>query len=448
MEGAELPTWLECSGCGLLLPQDASNPFRCPAMRRGDGIDHVVVRRIQPTLSVAISRGSGLEDNPFIRYRDRLHSYHQALAHGFSDHQFVEMARAIDERVAEVDGRGFRTTPLLRADELARRVGLGPSGTLWVKDETGNVAGSHKARHLMGILLHLLAAKQAAARPLAIASCGNAALAAAVLARAVEWPLQVYIPPDAEPSVVTRLEALGARMIHCPRQPGERGDPCLLRFREAIDRGAVPFTCQGPENGLAIEGGETLAYELLEALAKQGRQLDRLVVQVGGGALASACVQALEEALGAARLPRMPKIHAVQTQGGYPLVRAWEQLLEHAGDAGSSVEEQVRYAAAHRDFFMRPWESEPHSVAHGILDDETYDWLAVVRGMLESGGRPVVVDEPLLLEANRIGRETTGIPADPTGTAGLAGLMALLRAGEIERDESVAVLFTGVDRTL
>ena len=28
----------------------------------------------------------------------------------------------------------------------------------------------------------------------------------------------------------------------------------------AIDDGAVPFTCQGPDNGLTIEGGETIGY--------------------------------------------------------------------------------------------------------------------------------------------------------------------------------------------
>jgi hypothetical protein len=29
-------------------------------------------------------------------------------------------------------------------------------------------------------------------------------------------------------------------------------------------------------------------------------------------------------------------------------------------------------------------------VATGILDDETYDWRAVVEGMLTTGGRPLV----------------------------------------------------------
>ena len=61
---------------------------------------------------------------------------------------------------------------------------------VWVKDETGNVGGSHKGRHLAGALLHLRAAEAlglagASRRPLAIASCGNAAIAAATLAQRV-----------------------------------------------------------------------------------------------------------------------------------------------------------------------------------------------------------------------------------------------------------------------
>ena len=87
------------------------------------------------------------------------------------------------------------------------------------------------------------------------------------------------------------------------------------------------------------------------------------------------------------------------------------------------------------------------SIAHGILDDETYDWLAVVEAMLATGGRPVVVDEDRLAEANALARAATGIDVDVTGSAGLAGLLDLHAAGEIGPDERVAVLFTGVVRT-
>jgi threonine synthase len=58
----------------------------------------------------------------------------------------------------------------------------------------------------------------------------------------------------------------------------------------------------------------------------------------------------------------------------------------------------------------------------------------------------VVVDEATLLEANELGRAATGIDCDPTGTAGLAGLLELRRHGVVGSGETVAVLFTGVRR--
>jgi threonine synthase len=94
---------------------------------------------------------------------------------------------------------------------------------------------------------------------------------------------------------------------------------------------------------------------------------------------------------------------------------------------------------------MWPWETEPKSMATGILDDEAYDWLAVVGGMLESNGRAVVVSEDRVAEAHALGTEA-GFCADATGTAGLAGLLDLRSAGVVQPDETVAVLFTGTER--
>jgi len=96
---------------------------------------------------------------------------------------------------------------------------------------------------------------------------------------------------------------------------------------------------------------------------------------------------------------------------------------------------------------MWPWEQEPHSIAHGILDDETYDWLAVLEAMLRSHGSPLVVDERVLAGANALARTSTGIPVDPTGSAGLAGLIALRELGAVDDGERVALLFTGIERS-
>jgi threonine synthase len=455
-----LASTIRCSGCGYVADPADPFPFRCP--RAGtDDVDHVLTR----VLDVDGARfPSGGEPNPFVRYRALMHSYHVATAHGISDARYRDLVASLDASVAVVDGRGFRVTPFFRSAELSEALGFAATGGVWVKDETGNVSGSHKGRHLMGVLIHLAVMAEAglldpADRPdLAIASCGNAALAAAVLARAGGWRLTVFVPPDADPAITSRLADLQAKVVACPRLPGAPGDPAYLRLREELDRGAVPFTTQGPENGLAIEGGQTLGYELVTELAVPPSgggpgHLDHLIVQVGGGALASACIQALREAADLGALERLPRVHTVQTFGAHPLEQAHERvraLLPDREGAGrpdpGAVRRAMAQAAANRAEFMRPWPEPPRSVATGILDDETYDWRAVVEGMLLTGGRPLVVAEDSLVTANELAVAATGIQVDPTGSAGLGGLLEMRRRGEVGDDDRVAVLFTGARR--
>jgi len=55
------------------------------------------------------------------------------------------------------------------------------------------------------------------------------------------------------------------------------------------------------------------------------------------------------------------------------------------------------------------------------FDDETYDWLAVVKGLLASRGSALVVDEASLREANALACETTGIPSATPARPGSRG---------------------------
>jgi threonine synthase len=444
------PSTICCAGCGYAADPDDPYPFRCP--RAGtDDTDHVMTRVLRLP-GAHFPRGG--EENPFLRYRALMHSHHVAAARGISDASYRRLVASLDDSVAGVDGHGFAVTPFFRSRELSEALGLSAAGGVWVKDETGNVSGSHKGRHLMGVLVHLAVMEEsglldpARRRGLAIASCGNAALAAAVVARAGGWWLTVFVPADADPAIVRRLAGLQADVVACPRQPGERGDPAYLRLREELDGGALPFTTQGNENGLTIEGGETLGYELVTDLASLPGGLDHLIIQVGGGAVASSCIQALREAAGLGALDRLPRVHTVQTAGAHPLERAYRRVraLLPPEPGPEAVRLAMAEAAAHRSAFMQPWEETPHSVATGILDDETYDWRAVVEGMLMTGGRPLVVSEELLLEANQLAVSTTGIRVDPTGSSGLAGLLEMRRSGAIGRTDRAAVLFTGIQR--
>jgi threonine dehydratase len=388
---------------------------------------------------------------------------------------------------------------MLFEELLSERLGFTGPGGVWVKDETLNVSGSHKARHLFGLALHLevsealelVTREENDRRGLAIASCGNAALAAAVVACAAGRPLEVFVPEDARPKVIARIRELGAKVTCCPRRPGEAGDPCVLRFREAVRDGAIPFCVQGSENGLAIEGGQTLGWELASQLDELGVHADRVVLQVGGGAFAAACTTGLREATEHGALEREPRLHAVQTEGCWPLRRAWlavheraprmrelrpvpedaapgrpaepfdlgpepygsdvweleEALARHPGDPREPLRwRALEDARQDRAPYMRPWGPVPHSAAHGILDDETYDFVTVIEAMLRTRGYPLVVNEAQIAMAWSLAREATRARADATGTAGLAGILALRAAGVLGPEERIVVVFTGVER--
>ena len=426
---------LRCAGCGALWEGASGVLFSCPQAEAGDGVDHLLA----PIPEEGDDWPVFDELNPFLRYRRLLFSYRLAQHRGLSDQAYVDIVGELDDAISTVDGAGFKRTPLIRAP------GLGDD--VWVKNETEHVGGSHKARHLMSVLVALRVEEVASGvsepgRRLAIASCGNAALAAAVLARAAGRPIDVYIPEDAPSSVVERLRTLGASLNVCPRAPGGQGDPCMEAFRAAVESGSVPFSVQGPENGLVVEGGCTLAWEVIEQLEAQGVAPGEVFVQVGGGALASGVCEGLLIAERRGLLRELPVVHTVQTQGAYPLKRAFERVRELSQQ--SSLQSALGYARTRRSGFMWPWETTPRSVAHGILDDETYDWAIPVEMMIATGGQALAVSEEHLREAHVRGRKNTGIDVCATGTAGLAGLLSIEPRASVQGAR--VLLFTGAER--
>ena len=149
--------------------------------------------------------------------------------------------------------------------------------------------------------------------------------------------------------------------------------------------------------------------------------VDRVVVQVGGGALAACTGWGLGAGV---------RLDAVQTEGCAPLARG----VGAGGGARTPSRPPARWGE-----LMTPW-PDPHSAADGILDDETYDWLGVLDVVRRSGGQVVVVARGRRsCEAHELGR-TTGIPVSATGTAGLAALLTPSRRPA--PGERVAVIFS------
>ena len=423
-------TGWECRVCGAGVDIAAPFPWRCPNSTAFDRRHVLAIVDRDPELSAGHEIATAqrtVDENPFVAHDEDLAWAAFANANGIDATTRRAIVTELDDAVRAVAGVGFVATPFGRSDALSEAFGFADGGGVWVKDETGGVGGSQKARHLFTILLHLIAAERLGylphRPPLAIASCGNAALAAATLAAQADWPLDVYVPTWMDDAFGERLDEFGAHVHRCARRDGDPpGDPAMLRFREARSAGAIPFTVQGPENGLCLDGGRTIGWEIADQAEAAGVVLDRVVVQVGGGAFA-ACM--------GAGLGQDVRLDTVQTEGCAPLAEAWKRI--------ASVEQPERYWSQ----VMRPW-PDPQSVADGILDDETYDWIADVKAMRASGGRPLVATEAEILRAHELA-VASGFRVSATGSAGLAGLLHV--SDELVPTDRVAVIMSGLARS-
>jgi threonine synthase len=345
----------------------------------------------------------------------------------------VGLVEELDRAIAQVAGHGFSITPLTREHALGSALGL---ASLWVKDDTRNVGGSHKGRHLFGTLLHqaLSAEKQG---ELVIASCGNAALAAAVVARAAGRRLRVFVPTWADPAVTALLEELEAEVVVKKRTAKTTGDPTVVAMQAAVDKGAVPFSVQGSMTPTTLDGGRTIGWEVAEQLALARVEGSvALFVQVGGGALAASLWRGINDGIREQWFSGIPILHTVQTEAVSPLNRAWRLVTQ---DPSSNWRED--------EGFMWPWEQPEMSKATGILDDLTYDWIPVMEAMLDSKGAAHVVPEQLIEASQRLAESTTDIPVDHTGTAGLAALLDPTVAELAQQYDHVVVFFTGLRRS-
>lgn len=461
----DLGVTLVCAGCGRPREPRGPAPWRCPGADESPGTAHLVVERVACAGGRLPAPGPA---HPLARGREWTLAGRLARAAGLGDEALLESLASLDGRIARTWGGGLTAARAAESPTLAAALGLA-RGRVLVLDETAQAGGSHKTRHLAGfawllLLRERLGLADAAERtaPLAVASCGNAAVAAALVARALDRELVAFVPAGADPAALARIEELGARIERCAAGAGAPpGDPCIARLRAAVRAGALPFSCQASENGLVLAGAATLGHELALAAGERGgaARLDRVAVPVGGGALLSAIARGLEEARAAGLVAGTPRLVAVETEAVDPLARAVEALraeLARSDAEGTTVEtpvgpaaeapaleRAVRRLAADAARRLPPLAAPAGSIASGILDPECYDWPLAAPAVIASGGEVVTVGESRLLEATALAREATGAPVSPTGVAGLAGLIELAARGALAPDEHVGLVLTG-----
>lgn len=167
-----------------------------------------------------------------------------------------------------LEGR-VRETPLL---ELPSADG---AGQVWAKAENLRLTGSFKVR---GALNAVLAATEQGAAGFVTYSAGNHGRALAHAARLAGKPATVVMPDTSTPNKVALTREAGAEVIVCDP------DDIVWHAHELTEMTGATFIHPFDDMNV-IAGQGTVGLELLRQLGQ--RELDVLLVPVGGGGLLS-----------------------------------------------------------------------------------------------------------------------------------------------------------------
>ena len=299
-------------------------------------------------------------------------------------------------------------TPLLALPRLAAYLGL---RQLWAKDEGQNPTGTFKAR---GLGMAVTRARAFGVPGLMIPSAGNAGGAAAVYGARAGTPVAVVVPRDTPEAAVAEATLAGAHVFTVEGTIAAAG-----RVIAAVAPRIGWFDLATLKEPYRLEGKKTMGLELAEQLGWDAP--DWLVYPTGGGTGLVGIWKAYEElaAMGWIK-PVQPRFVAVQAEGCAPLVRAWEDKAE------------TTTAVAN-----------PFTNAPGLRVPGPFAGRQMLRILRETGGLPLAVSEPAIVDAQRLMARVEGVWTAPEAAATVAALLRMLDERLVDGTARIVLVLTG-----
>jgi threonine synthase len=298
-------------------------------------------------------------------------------------------------------------TPLVRADNLGRAIGL---RNLWLKNDTVNPTYSFKDRP---VSIASTRALELGFDVLSCASTGN--LAGSVAAHAAKAGMRavIFIPSDLEPAKIVgasiyepTIVAVDGNYDDVNRLSSEIADQYNWAF---VNINLRPYYS---------EGSKTLAFEVAEQLG--WRLPDAVVVPIASASM-------------------FTKIHKgfleLQTVG---LVEPGSVRMIGAQAEGCSP---VVQAAREGTLDVRP--VRPNTIAKSLAIGNPADGYYALKIVQQTGGALEAVFDPEVVDGIRLLARTEGIFAETAGGVTVGVLKKLVAAGKIDPDELVVAYITG-----
>ena len=298
-------------------------------------------------------------------------------------------------------------TPLVKADRLAERLGL---GEVWIKNDAANPTHSFKDRV---VAVAIAKAVELGFETVACASTGNLANAVAAHAAAAGLESYVFVPADLEEQKLLATGIYGTNLVGVQGNYDDVNRLCteLAQTRPwaFVNVNLRPYYA---------EGSKTLAFETIEQL---GWELpDRIVSPIASGSLFTRIGRAMTDWIDLGLVEgELPIFNGAQADGCSPVATAYAEGWE----------------------VCKP--QKPDTIAKSLAIGDPADGPYALELARRTGGGVDSVNDDEIRSAIRLLAETTGIFTETAGGVTVGVLAKLAERGEIGRDERVVVYITG-----
>ena len=303
---------------------------------------------------------------------------------------------------------GTGMTPLVRANRLARRLGL---KELYIKNDAVNMPTLSFKDRVVSVAL--TRARELGFSTVSCASTGNLANSTAAIAAHAGLDCCVFIPSDLEAGKV-----LGT-LIYSPTVMSVHGnyDQVNRLCSEVANTYGWGFVNINLRPYYS-EGSKTLGYEVAEQL---GWKLpDHIVAPLASGSLFTKIYKGFQEFIQVGLVEdKHVRFSGAQAEGCSPIASAYREGRD----------------------FIKP--VKPSTIAKSIAIGNPADGVYALDVARKTNGNSESVNDAEIIEGIKLLAETEGIFTETAGGTTIAVLKKLVEAGKIDPDESTVAYITG-----
>jgi threonine synthase len=319
--------------------------------------------------------------------------------------RYRDMLPIESDKVIDIGG-GY--TPLLRADNLAKRLGL---SELWIKNDSVNPSYSFKDRV---VSVAASKAREFGFTTLSCASTGNLACSVAAHAARAGMRACVFMPEGLEAGKMLGAAIYNPVLFTIDGHYDDVNRLCS-EIADNLDGWAFVNINVRPYYS---EGSKTLAFEVAEQLG--WRAPDHVVVPIGSGSLFTKVWKGFNELrqVGLIDTPP-PRMSAAQAVGCAPVVNAYA--------AGADRITPVK----------------PTGIAKSLALGDPADGYYVLKLIRQSEGSCAAVTDEEVVAGIKLLAETEGVFTETAGGVTIATLKRLVESGAVKKDECTVAYVTG-----